>query len=764
MLDSLLKSLGVLSTNGKLLFKSPLTPWGVLCITAAIIAAVLIFYRRTTAPISGRTRTLLITVKLLPLLLILVSLLEPVMVTSEVTPQQGFVLVLVDDSKSMRIQDAPGRLPRFEAVKRLMTDQELLASLSGRFKVRTFRFASDAERVEDLAGLEASGGSTNIAGALSQTTQEFRDLPLAGVVLVSDGADNASQGSNDLAGVAAALKAQGIPVYAVGVGQEHIEKDIEIVKVATSKTLAAGSVTDLFVTIRGHGFPGQAVDLHVKEGTRVVRTEKVELGKDGETKRVKLSLAPESPGIFEYTVQVPPRPSETITENNQRSFLVDNRSPTARVLYVDGYPRKEFKFIRRSVEEDRQIQLASLVRVSKENRLYRQGVRTQEELRDGYPRTKEELFQYDAVIVGDVEAGWFTPQQLQMTEEFVSVRGGGFLMLGGDHTFAEGGYVGTPIEDVLPVRIGGGRRGSGWGTGVVDREFRVGLTPDGKAHPMLRIAPDPDENLRHWGRLPELVGYNRVGEPKPGATVLAVDQSTDLLEGSNIILAVQRYGQGRSMVFMTAGSWRWQMLMPAVDPSHERIWQQIVRWLALSSPSQVTLTLDRESYGDREPVTIKARVVDTAYAPVNDASVWAQVTDPTGQSEAVELEWTFSDGGTYRAEYHPKAGGMHRVEVFVKSPETITARDQGGFSVAESASEYTDAVLHADVLTRLAETTGGQYVGIEQARRLPDAIKPVKRMTSMVIEKDLRDIPPLFAAVVLLLSLEWVLRRRQGLA
>lgn len=763
MFETVLKSLGLLSPSGRLLFKSPMTPWAVLFITAVVAGLVILFYRRTIVPVSTRTRTILIAVKLLPLLLIMLSLLEPVLVTSEVTPQQGFLLVLLDDSKSMRIQDAPGHLTRFEAVKRVMKDQRLLAMLSERFKVRTFRFASDVERVEDVTGLEASGGATNIAGALNQTAHEFRDLPLAGVVLVSDGADNVSQGSNDLAGVAASLKAQGIPVYAVGVGQEHIEKDIEIVKVATSKTLAAGSITDLFVTVRGYGFPGQVADLQVKEGTRVVRTEKVELGKDGETKRVKLSLAPESPGIFEYTVLLPPRPSETITENNQRTFLVDNRSRTARVLYIDGYPRKEFKFIRRAVEEDRQVQLASLVRISKDNRLYRQGIRTQDELRDGYPKTKEELFQFDGIIFGDIEARWFTPQQLQMTEEFVSVRGGGFLMLGGDHSLTEGGYAGTPIEDVLPVRLSVSRRG-GWGTGLVDREFRIGLTPDGKTHPLLRIAPEQDESLRQWGTLPTLSGYNRVGEPKPGATVLAVDPSADLLEGSNSILAVQRYGQGRSMVLTTAGSWRWQMLMPAADLSHERFWQQMVRWLALSSPGQVTLTLDKESYADQEPATIKARVVDAAYTPVNNASVWAQVTDPTGQSETVELEWTFSDGGTYRAEYHPKTQGMHRVEVFVKSPETIKARDQGGFSVAESATEYTDATLHADVLRRLAETTGGQYVGIEQARRLPDAIKPVRRATSMVIERDLRDASPLFIAVILFLSLEWFLRRRQGLA
>jgi hypothetical protein len=255
-----------------------------------------------------------------------------------------------------------------------------------------------------------------------------------------------------------------------------------------------------------------------------------------------------------------------------------------------------------------------------------------------------------------------------------------------------------------------------------------------------------------------------VGDPKPGATVLAIDPTADVLEGSNTLLAIQRYGKGRSMAFTTASSWRWQMLMASEDRSHERFWQQMIRWLALSSPEQVTVTLNKDSYTEREPVTIAAQVVNERYEPVINASVVAQVTGPTGQTEAVDLEWSFGDDGAYRAEYHPKIGGMHHVDVSVRTPGTITARDQAGFSVAESAAEYTNPTLHADVLTRLASVTDGAYLPIDRAQELPDLITPVKQISSMVIERDLRDTPLLFAAVLLLLSFEWFLRRQRGLA
>ncbi|SVC13614.1 uncharacterized protein METZ01_LOCUS266468, partial [marine metagenome] len=436
--------------------------------------------------------------------------------------------------------------------------QGLLPKLKENFRVRTFRFSLEAKRIADQSELTAEGEATNISGALSQVAGEFRDMPLAGIVLVSDGADNADQGVNELAGVAAYLKSQKVPVYTIGIGTERIPKDIEIMKVATSKTMTAGSVADLFVTLRGYGYQGKTVDLEIKEGPRLVETRQVQIGRDGDTQRIKLTLAPDAPGIYEYSAEIKPRSEEMISENNQRRFLVDSRTRKGRVLYVEGYPRKEFKFIRRSVDEDPQINLVSMVRISHDGRLYRQGIQSPTELQDGYPRTREELFGYDAIIIGNIEADWFTPEQLQMTEEFVSIRGGGLLMLGGDGSFAEGGYAGTPVEDALPVRLASSRGGGTWGIGLVDRIFRMNLTPEGRTHSLMRISPDQDANAKLWSQLPELTGYNRVGDVKPGATVLGIDPSADLLEGSNVILVVQRYGEGRTMAFTSASTWRWQ--------------------------------------------------------------------------------------------------------------------------------------------------------------------------------------------------------------
>jgi hypothetical protein len=178
----------------------------------------------------------------------------------------------------------------------------------------------------------------------------------------------------------------------------------------------------------------------------------------------------------------------------------------------------------------------------------------------------------------------------------------------------------------------------------------------------------------------------------------------------------------------------------------------------------VTVALDKEGYAENEPVKITAQVFNEVYEPVNDASVWAQVTGPTGESQAIPLEWTFGEGGTYRAEYHPSIGGMYRVDVSVRAPEAIAASDQAGFSVKTSVAEFTDATLHADALRQLAGTTGGTYTPLNRVATLPEQIPPVKQSSSTTRERDLRDTPLIFAAILLFLGAEWFLRRQKGLA
>ena len=207
-------------------------------------------------------------------------------------------------------------------------------------------------------------------------------------------------------------------------------------------------------------------------------------------------------------------------------------------------------------------------------------------------------------------------------------------MIGGLNAFREGGYAGTPVEDVLPVQL----TGENWAMGIVDHAFLLEPAEEGIGHPLLRFGSTREEDGAIWDGLPELIGYNRVGGVKPGAAVLAIDPGADVLEGSNVLLAVQRYGRGRSMAFTGFSTWRWQMHLPSEDQSHERFWRQMIRWISLYAPGRVTVATDRSNYGGHESVTIESRLFDPEFEPVDGAEVWAHVTGPAGRSEAVRLE------------------------------------------------------------------------------------------------------------------------------
>ena len=760
-MDSVLSALGLIEASEHLAFRTTVPIWIIVLFAMVMAGLVILFYRRMPVATSPAWKSLFTALKILPLLLVVFCLMEPVIVTSEVSPRRGFVLLLFDDSGSMGIQDGARGVARVDAVKRRFVDDGLLEELAGRFRLRPYRFADRTERVSDLGELDGSGIATDIAGALGQAAGEFRDLPVAAVVLVTDSADNASTGTDNLANAAAYLASRNTPVHTVGVGRERIDRDVEILKVAASNRVTEGTITDLVVTLRSSGYAGRSIDLNIKEGGRVVQTAPVRLGRDGEIQRVQVFLSPESPGILEYSAEVAPQNAETISENNTQAFLLDNRSKTGRVLYVEGYPRREFKFIRRALEEDPRIDMVSIVRISPDGRIYRQGIRDPKlELTAGYPRSRAELFAYDAIVFGDIEAAWFTSEQLRLTEAFVSDRGGGFLMIGGLNSFREGGYAGTPIEDVLPVQL----TGENWAMGIVDHAFFLEPAGEGIDHPLLRFGSTPEENRAIWSGLPELIGYNRVGGVKPGASVLAIDPGTDVLEGSNVLLAVQRYGRGRSMAFTGFSTWRWQMHLPSEDQSHERFWRQMIRWVALYAPGRVTVATNRSNYGGHEPVIIESRLFDQGFEPVDGTEVWAHVTGPAGRSESVPLEWALGKSGLYRGEYRPELGGMHKVEVTVRSADGELLRDQTGFTVAPSATEFTNAGLRAEELERLAGSTGGTYLPLSEAGRLTELIQPVDDTATSIRERDLRDTPFLFAAILLFLSAEWFLRRQKGLS
>jgi uncharacterized membrane protein len=576
-------------------------------------------------------------------------------------------------------------------------------------------------------------------------------------VLVTDGADNVPAG--ELADLLLALKARAVPVFTVGVGRDRFEHDVEITRVDLPSSVLKGTSVTAEVRLAQRGLGGQKVQLQVEDAGRLVQTQEVTLPDEGESAVTRVHLTAAEPGPRTFRFRVAAHPSEPIAENNQQDVLVQVTDDREKILYVEGEPRFELKFVRRAVSEDKNIQVVCLQRTS-QNKFLRLDVDDGEELAAGFPRTREELFRYRGLVLGSVEASFFTADQLRMIAEFVSQRGGGLLALGGRHAFAEGGYARTPLADVLPVVLEEPRTEPRFFAAL-----KVEPTAFGMTHGVTQLAATEEESAERWKTLPPVSTLNPVRRTRPGAVTLLTGRG-DGLPGPQVVLAYQRYGAGKALAFTAQDSWMWQMHadVPLEDMTHENLWRQLLRWLVSGVPGPVGVTVTPERTAPGSAVTVTATVHDERFLKVNDAQVTASVTAPSGAQRTVPLEWAVGKDGEYRATFTPTEKGRHDVRVEATRAGLTLGGHTAHLQAADLDAEYFGAEMRRELLERIAEQTGGRFYTLDTLASLPSDVGYSGGGATVQETKALWDMPALFLAVVALVSAEWGYRKYRGLA
>ena len=754
--------------QGNLSFAYGVSPFLFIFLAGLIAVAVWFTYQKTTRPLSPGWKSYFVGLRSAVLIILLFCLLRPVINTTRVTPQETYLGVLIDDTQSMSIEDLEGGQSRQSAVEEQLLADGLIDELSETFQIRSFRFDKNTQRIAGVEDLTEEGTTSSIDQALSYVDDQLNGLPLGGILLVSDGADN---NDGDPVSIAQEFGARQIPVFTIGVGQENIPQDIGIVDVSAAKTVLEGSVFSVQVAVNHQGYEGQEVELSIQDGDVAVASEVVTLGPAGVTQRYDLELTPERPELITYDLTVELQSDEIIDENNQYSFLVDNTEKDALdILYIEGHPRNEYKFIRRAVAGDSSLRLATYLRTGPE-KYYRQGIESATELSSGFPEDRESLFQYEAIVLGDIEESFFNADQLQMIDDFVAERGGGFLMSG----MVDEGFIDTAIADLLPVSLvaenflpghlrGGIRRGD-HPTGEL---FYPRLARNGEFSPLLRLAADDSDNFAAWRQLPELQGIYVTGRIKPGATVLLEHPRLQYQNQPLPLIASQRYGSGRSMSIASASTWRWQMMQPSEDETHETLWRQLLRWLAVSAPDRITIEFDREFYNVGDEVNVSATVLNDEYEADNDATVWMQTTDPLATVIDTPMEWDIEEDGVYRSSFVVEEEGVFSMLVDVASAagesSSASLEKRTAFVVTPSLREYTNAGMDSGLLSRIAEASGGSYFDLADVNGVSDAIQFTPNAYSEEVQIDLWDRPWLLALLILLLCVDWMSRRIRGLS
>ena len=744
-----------------LLFQQGDFSWGLsrpvllAVVAAAAVAVLALLTYRGVAPTDRKIdRAVLVALRLAAVAVLLFCLFRPTLILKAAVPQQNFLGVLVDDSRSMSIADRDGQ-PRSAFVQEQLNGptSPLLAALSQKFVVRFFRFSSSSDRVNAAGELKYGGTSTRLAPALDRARDELAGLPLAGLVMVSDGADTSDAAIDE---TLAGLKARSIPVFTVGVGQERFAHDVQVTRVETPRAVLKGTALVVDVVLSQTGYGGKTVPLSIEDDGRIVSTQEVTLPADGESATVKVRFTANEAGARLFRFKVPTQPDEQVTQNNARDALIQVNDRREKILYFEGEPRFEMKFIRRAVEEDKNLQVTILLRTA-ENKYWRGDVSSPDELIGGFPKTREELFSYRSVILGSVEAASFTPEQLRMLADFVSKRGGGLLMLGGRRAFAEGGWGGTPVGEVLPVVIEQSNE-------KYFSEISAKPTRAGVSFPVTQVAGDERASNAKWNDLPPVSMVNSVRESKPGATVLLT--GVDNRKQDQIVLAYQRYGRGKAIALPIQDSWLWKMdaKIAVTDTTHAMFWRRLVRWLVDGVPEQVNVTTTTDRVEPGEAVKLAAEVLDPAYIEVNDSRVLARITSPTGKTTEVPVEWTVTRDGDYRASFVPDESGIYDVQVSAERDQKQLGKASMHVRVSAGDAEYFDAAMRAPLMKRIAEDTGGRFFTAASVASLPEAISYSGRGVTVVEERELWDMPALFIMLVGLVAAEWGYRRMRGLA
>jgi len=736
--------------KGKLAFQILGSKWWFLPAAGLAIAAAFYFYRSVAAE---KCSPGLIALRALTLAILLFMFLRPVLNISTVLPQDSYMAVVLDNSASMAIKD-DGKTTRADTLQKQFEDSSFFKRLSDKFKVRIYRFDKDAERIEKLDQMTYNGTRTRLEAVTDLLHQELGTVPLAGVVLITDGADNASQKFSESL---ARLENRHIPFYTVGVGTDQIVQDAEIIKVTAPREMLKESTAVVDVSFRSHGFSGQEGRLRVHEKDMPDKVEPIKFGADGEItqKSIDIPVKNEGSRVFSFSIEVK---DDRIPQNNSLDALITVSNSHPKILYIEGEPRWEFGFLRRAIADDKNLQMDTILREAP-NKWFTQGAEDSKALiGDGFPKKPEDLYQYKGVIIGSLEAPYFSKDQQDMIVDYVKNRGGGFLMLGGKNSFSGGHYQNTPIAEILPVQL------TPESLDMVQM-VKLMVTDLGKTNPIMKLSPDAAANTKTWDSIPALADFNKTLDAKAGAVVLARGPAGSGEGGAGpIILAYQRYGRGRSMAFTSDTSWHWRMQLDSKDKTFEVFWRQVLRWMVNSSPDPVMVNTDKDTYLPGESVKLTADVNDKTFKRLPSARTIVKITDPAGAVQTLPMDWNGSEEGAYQTQINAGPEGIYQIQVEATQGEQSLGTYRTAFQVKDRPVEFYNASLDSNALKSIAGQTGGRYYPLAKLGDVPDDAIYVEGASSFVEQKELWDVPILFMLLCASLGGEWLWRKQKGLA
>ncbi len=794
--------------------------WIVVLGIGVVIGITVYVYLRIERPLPPRYRLLLILLRIAAASILLGCLLAPVVIEKkDITPPMH-LSILVDTSRSMQLVDVPMSemlISRISQVNQLLFNvpEQFLQTLQDRFEVHLYPFDTQLQQSVMLSQegdsstphLEAEGTLTNIGGAIREAIAAWKGQQTAGIVLFTDGAHNSGQFP---LGMITALE---VPIYPIGVGSVEPPKDIQIQRVDYTPIAYTNHESIIRVSVMQTGYAGKTAQLSLREveSKKIVDTAMLTFNTyqeidsvDASTKQViELKLTPQSEGSFQYSVTLPTLDGELTEENNHKTFSMKVVKAKLNVFYLEGRPRWDYTFLKRTLERDPDIEATCAILSHKGGKplpvgsvldrldgYYPQATPASETPR--FPETLAELSQYDVLILGDVGVEHLTKTQQRAIVDFVETQGRPVIFLPSRNMLGVNGLGNTELASLLPIDIPRN------GCRVEDAEFTVQLTRSGAFHPMLQLddaqvaqtgqtAGLDISNLSFWRNMPALPRSFSGFRLRGGATAL-------MENGKGMpILILQRTGLGKSLIIAAEGFWNWDFGVTTYRDTryrtiYPRFWAQVIRWMATNTTDKnLYLTTDASTYAIGGTVKVTAYLYSETYQPQAGATVQIEVVPPNGGpfqlQMAVEQEPSVANTGTsvpraesrepkatnadmsnlYTAQFALLQKGQYRIRATGRSGNLKLGEDHIDIHAHPQLAELENPQLNEDLLKQLARQTGGAYFTMADAESVPENIANVQNPIFVDAERELWTHPFILIAVLGFLGTEWFLRKRIGL-
>ena len=781
-------------------FEQPWPQW-LLVFTALGSIALIAWLYRHEGKASTASKVLLAGMRIALVLMAMFMLSEAVL--SVERTGLPYLAILIDDSASERIVDqydkpeiktaldnlaaaarqepkrktdlppADAQTTRLDIAKGLILkdDARLLRELEKQFKVRVYlvstsaRLLAEVDRpidvapaVEKVRAIEPIGQQSRLGDGVRQVMTELRGAPPSAIVVLSDG--QTTEGET-LSKASELATTKGVPLFAVGLGSAEPARDIELTELLVDDVVFVDDVVRFQAKLLARGFQGEKVAVRLKEldpgsrdpkTAREIESTEVDAPAKGQPRRVELVYHPKTTGERTFILEVDPRPRELQTDNNRIERTITVRKEKLKVLYVDTEPRYEFRYLKNYLERDETIDL-NIVLLSSDP-AYSQQDRS---ALSTFPAAKDALFAYDAVLFGDADTSFMSHSQMQNLVEFVTEKGGGVLFVAGE-LFNPLSYRGTPLELLLPIELADARNPTAVGT---INAFRPELTLEGRSSPIFRFGDNEAASMQIWDRLPDLLWYFEAPRKKPAALVLAEHPTATGSEGKLPLLLYHFVGAGKGMFHAFDDTWRWRFR--AGDKYFGRFWVQTVRFLARSKlvgQHQAEVQTDRKRYQRGQPIQLRVRFPNPGLAPTS-GDITVQVEKRGQGPRKLALKLAPGTKNVFEGALPQAAEGDYEVRLLpppvLEGPIATTS-----FRVDAPINEFEKIEMNEPELIRAAESTNGKFYTPQDAGSL---LKDLPKPSKVPLDTDppipLWNTWPLLTVFLLLITAEWVFRKRK---